>query len=227
MSQDKPKRNVLKNLRGLAAGFLFLIAAGSISGAQAHPHVFMDANLEVVRGADGTVQEIRHVWRFDEIFSASLLLDFDENGNGQLDEAELATIATETKQSLAEFNFFTEVRLGDKPVDLYEPEPYIADVSNGQLVIIMAMTLDEPVNPSDGLRISVSDPTYYVAVDLPDEKAVHMSGNAKGCSWKIERPDYDALLARDQQSFLDSFANGEDVFEATDEYLTWVDFTCA
>ena len=43
-----------------------------ISPSQAHPHVFAEANLELLSNDVGGLEEIRHVWRFDEFFSASV-----------------------------------------------------------------------------------------------------------------------------------------------------------
>jgi ABC-type uncharacterized transport system substrate-binding protein len=197
------------------------------SNAIAHPHVFVEANLEVVRDEAGLITEIRHVWRFDEVFSSTVMLDFDENGDGELDKSELDTVASETKQSLAEYNFFTEIRNAGEGVDVYEPAPYIIDYVDGQILMIMAMELVTPTAASNEFKISVSDPTYYVAVDLVGDNAVHMSGNSAGCEHEIERPDFDALLARDQQTLIDRFTQDEETFVATDEYLTWVHFRCA
>ena len=85
----------------------------------AHPHVFIEANLEVVRNDKGEATEIRHVWRFDELFSSSLFLDFDENGNGKLDENELQEIAGITKESIAKYNFYTEIRNGERSSGIF------------------------------------------------------------------------------------------------------------
>jgi ABC-type uncharacterized transport system substrate-binding protein len=38
----------------------------------AHPHVFADARLEVDVAPDGHVEVMRHVWRFDEVFSSTV-----------------------------------------------------------------------------------------------------------------------------------------------------------
>lgn len=205
------------------------IALATQSSAFAHPHVFVDANLEVVRDKDGKAREIRHVWRFDEIFSSSLLLDFDDNGNGKLDQPELDEIAKITKSSIGEYNFYTEIRNGETVIDFYEPEPYIVDLDdNGQLTIILALEVDKPPTMgASGFRVAVSDPTYYVAVDIADEGAVFVTGNDKGCSYEIQRPDFDALYEEDAQRLSELFAAGpNDEVEASEDYLTWIEFKC-
>jgi len=209
----------------LALAFAF---AGAPREGQAHPHVFIEANLEIVRNEKGEATEIRHVWRFDELFSTSLLLDFDSNGNGRLDETELQEIASITRESIGEYNFYTEVRNGDEVVNFYEPDPYIVDTQFDSLLIILSLEIENP-EPMSGnaFKVAVSDPTYYVAVDLIDEKSITISGNQSGCSHEIVRPDFDALYAADSQRLADLFAAGpEEEVEASEDYLTWVHFTC-
>lgn len=209
---------------GLASG-IFL--SSGLPGL-AHPHVWIEANLEIVRDDKGQATQIRHVWRFDEIFSSSLVLDFDDNGNGELDEKELEEIGKVTRQSLTEYNFYTEVRSGSNIVDFYEPEPYIIDYKNGQLLMIMALELTKPQPMgAEGFKVAVSDPTYYVAVDLPDPTAVIVSGNGKKCTSEIIVPDWDALYARDADRLADLFAAGPDEkVDGSEDYLTWVEFHC-
>ena len=206
-----------------------LFTAGAVGQAGAHPHVFIEANLEIVRNEKGDATNIRHVWRFDELFSSSLLLDFDTNGNGQLDEPELQEIASITRESIGKFNFYTEIRNGERVGNFYEPDPYFVDLQDGQLLIVLSLELEkpEPMN-TGGFRIAVSDPTYYVAVDLIDESSVTISGNEGGCSHEIVRPDFDALYAADAQRLAQLFAAGPDEeVEASEDYLTWVHFTCS
>ena len=212
----------------LAAGLAACLLLSSGLPGAAHPHVWIEANLEIVRDANGQATEIRHVWRFDEIFSSSLLLDFDNNGNGKLDAEELEEIGKVTRESLGEYNFYTEVRSGSNIVDFYEPEPYIVDFDNGQLLMIMALELTKPQPMgAEGFKVAVSDPTYYVAVELADPTAVTVSGNGEKCTSKIVVPDWDALYARDADRLADLFAAapGEKV-EGSEDYLTWVEFHC-
>src|SRR5262245_30775854 len=76
--------------------------------ASAHPHVFADARLEVVASEDGqSIQELHNVWRFDDVFSSSVLMDFDKNTNLVLDPPELEEIGKTVLGSLQEYNYYT------------------------------------------------------------------------------------------------------------------------
>ncbi len=220
-------------MTGLFKRALTLVAFGcaafQVSNAMAHPHVFVEANLEVVRNAAGEAVSLRHVWRFDELFSSSVQLDFDDNGNGKLDEDELKEIGNVTSKSIAEYNFYTEIRNGENVVNFYEPSPYIVDIQNGQLLIIMALELEKPARMGpEGFKIAVSDPTYYVAIDFLALDAVQVSGNGSNCSSKVVPPDFDALYAQDAERLAKLFAAAPDEeVEASDDYLTWVHFACS
>jgi ABC-type uncharacterized transport system substrate-binding protein len=208
----------------LSAAF-FLCLAGL---ANAHPHVFVEANLEIVRNEAGDAVEIRHVWRFDELFSSSLFLDFDANGNGSFETEELDDIANTTRTSLADYHFFTDVRVSGEMVDLAEPDVFFADYQDGQLLLVLSMAFRTPQSmKGTDFRISVSDPTYYVAVDFVGDDAVLLSGGGGQCQHEIVRPDFDALYARDADKLERLFSAGPDEeVEASDDYLTWVNFTC-
>jgi len=87
-----------------------LLLAGALSlapvAAFAHPHVFIEARLEVVAGADGNIQELRNVWRFDEVFSSSVLMDFDKNTNLKLDPDELTQVGDTVRDSLVDYDYY-------------------------------------------------------------------------------------------------------------------------
>ncbi len=214
--------------KGVALSTVLAAMPVFCGSANAHPHVFIEANLEVVRNPMGMVTDIRHVWRFDEFFTSSLVLDFDDNGNGKLDPEEIKKIEAETKKSLAEYNYYTEIRQGEEVVEFLAPEPYLLDIKDNQMVIIMSLALKEPTPMGkDGFKVAVSDETYYVAVEMSGEKPVTVSGNGKGCTSQIVVPDFDALYAKDAKKMAELFDAGpDDEVEASDEYLTWVNFKC-
>jgi ABC-type uncharacterized transport system substrate-binding protein len=77
--------------------------------AHAHPHVFAEARLEVAVAPDGHVEALRHVWRFDELFSSTVLLEFDADTDNRLEEPELEEVASVVTESIAEFGYFQTI----------------------------------------------------------------------------------------------------------------------
>jgi ABC-type uncharacterized transport system substrate-binding protein len=214
-----------RRARGLAVG---VVAALAPFAALAHPHVFVEANVEILRDAQGAVTEIRHVWRFDELFSSTVLLDFDENGNGKLEPAELDAVSETVTKSIAEYDFYTEFRLGDKPLDYVAPRAVMVAYEDEQVLMFFPMKLKEPAPAAGGFRLAVADTTYYVAIDIADDAAVQVTGpGAQDCKTDIARPDFDALIAKNSKRLGDYFQSKQvESVELGDEWLTWISLTC-
>ena len=54
---------------------------GSTGPASVHPHVFAEARLDVTVNPDQTVKSLRNLWRFDDVFSSTVLMEFDKNSD--------------------------------------------------------------------------------------------------------------------------------------------------
>jgi len=196
--------------------------------ALAHPHVMVDANLEIVRNAAGEVIELRNVWRFDELFSTTVVLDYDANGNNVLEPEELDEVSKTVTKSISEEDFFTEVRLGKESVAFVPPPEIMVDYVDGQILMLFAVTFAKPVNASAGqFRVSVADPTYYVAFELAGEAAVQVSGNGAGCGVEVVVPDYDKLMSQNQASLTEQFFNNPENADLGDDWMTWVNLKCS
>jgi ABC-type uncharacterized transport system substrate-binding protein len=218
--ENHPMKNRFLSSAALIAALVLPVPAN------AHPHVFVEANLEIVRDDQGNITELRHVWRFDELFSTTVVLDFDANANDMLEPDELDEVSKTVTQSVGQENFFTEIRLGNQDVEFLAPEKINVDYKDGQLLMFFATRLKAPVKPGDGdFKVSVSDPTYYVAMDIADDNAVMISGNASGCSSLVQRPDYDKLMS--QAATTEDFFNNPSGAGLGDAWMTWVTLKCA
>ena len=67
-----------------------LALVGSLSPAEAHPHVWVTATAEITYEPDGAAHAIKHRWSFDEAYSAFATQGLDANGDGRLSREELA-----------------------------------------------------------------------------------------------------------------------------------------
>ncbi len=204
------------------------VALLSTGVALAHPHVMVDANLEIVRNGAGEVTELRNVWRFDELFSTTVVMDYDANGNNVLEPEELAEVSKTVTKSISEEDFFTEVRLGKDTVEFVPPAEIMVDYVDGQILMLFAVTFAKPVDTSSGqFRVSIADPTYYVAFELAGEAAVQVSGNGAGCGVDVLVPDYDKLMSQDPASLTEQFFNNPENADLGDDWMTWVNLKCS
>jgi len=175
--------------------------------ATAHPHVFAEANLEVSVGADGTVEALRHVWRFDDLFSSTVLLEFDANADLELDAAELETVGNVIHESLAEFGYFQIVTVDGKDVDMQAPDRIMANFEDNQLIILFESRPSQPLKLAGALDFGVYDPTFYTAIDFYEDEHLAVSSLPARCSRKVVRPDPDEAIAQNQQTLTDAFFN--------------------
>jgi ABC-type uncharacterized transport system substrate-binding protein len=206
---------------------LAAMMASMPAAALAHPHVFAEANLEIVRDGSGEVTELRHVWRFDELFTSTVVLDFDADGDGKLDTTELDEVSSVVTESIGEYDYYTAVRLDGRVIDFQRPERIMAMLEGEQLLMFFALKLEAPLAVTGGkFAVAVSDPTYYVAMEIADEAAVQVSGSSGGCGIAIARPDFDELLARSPQTLTEQFFENPEGAVLGDEWLTWVNFEC-
>lgn len=193
----------------------------------AHPHVFVEANIDVVRDEQGRFTELRHVWRFDELFSATITIDFDEDGDGKLGTEELNKVTSIVKESIAEYDFYTALRVDGKPLEFYEPDEINAYFEDGKMIMLLAVQPSDPYDFADGpLSISTSDTSFYVAFDY-DAPNIVIEGNSQGCEKKVVHPDFDSLYAEDSLSLTEAFFNDpQNTADLGDEFYSWAIIDC-
>ena len=150
--------------------------------ALAHPHVFVDARVEIVFDDKGNITALRHVWRFDDAFSAFSTQGLDTNGDGILTRDELAPLAKVNVESLKDYDYFTFLRVAGKRVGFKIPTEYWLDMSDGLLTLFYTLPLMQPVNPKQGVTIDVFDPIYFVDFTLVEKEPALLVGAPTGCS---------------------------------------------
>lgn len=212
-------------LKKLAIGSTLALAATSLAGA--HPHVFVEANMEVVLNEKAEFTELRHVWRFDEVFSSTIILDFDANADGKLGEDELNELTSTVQKSIADYDFYTALRSGNDVIEFYEPEKINAYYDDNQLIMFFEVNPSKPYNLQEQpLRISASDTSYYVAFDFTEEN-VKLSGSEHVCNTKVVNPDFDQLYANNSDTLSEAFFNDANLAnDLGDEYYSWATVSC-
>jgi ABC-type uncharacterized transport system substrate-binding protein len=147
----------------------------------AHPHVLVEAKSEVVFDASGRMTSVRHIWQFDPAFSAYAIQGLDENGDGQLSDAELRPLAKVNVESLQEFDFFTYLAIDGKALEFAEPEEYWLELRDGGLTLFYELPLKTPVAVAADTTLEVFDPEYFVAFTFVENDPVTLVDAPANC----------------------------------------------
>lgn len=198
----------LRSFLRAAAGVLAVGAwtLGLPSHAQAHPHVWVTSQSELVYGPDGKVTGMRHAWTFDEMFSTFALQGLETKTKGVYTREELAPLAETNVTSLKEFGFFTFAKADGKKEKFDEPKDYYLEHKNNLLVLHFTLPLKVPVNPKS-MEIEVYDPSYFVDFQFGETDAIKLAGAPSGCQAKVERASDNS--AAKQKISEEVFAKGD------------------
>lgn len=166
-------------------GFGLFLAAP----AQAHPHVFVNARAEIIYGPGGAVTAVKHVWSFDEAYSAFITQGLDKNGDGRLSAEELAELAKVNVESLPEVGFFTVAKANGKAQEFGEPREAGLVFADKILTLTYTLPLKTPGVANRSFGIEIGDPTYFVAFTVVEGADAVITRDApKGCIVRVARP---------------------------------------
>ncbi|MBC8129980.1 MAG: DUF1007 family protein [Rhizobiaceae bacterium] len=185
-------------LRSAVAICLSFVAGLAASGeAEAHPHVFVEARMEIVGDAASKLVSVRNIWRMDELFSTSVVLDFDKNANSVLDDDELAAVGETVRTSIAEWDFYTFVRVGGQPVKMVAPDEIRTLYENGQLLLFFEMKAQTPIDMKiQTVSLSNFDETFFVAFTYEETDAFQLVDLPSTCTQGVTVPDEDEAAAQ-------------------------------
>jgi len=176
-------------LRLIRFGFFLIMAHLLITApVQAHPHVWVTARALILFNAQGQVTGFRHIWTFDDMYSA-----FQIQGLGTGDKlptrAQLAPLAQTNMESLAEFGYFTFAKIGGKQLEFAPPQNAHLDVGADKLVTLTYdLPLNTPMSARPALSLQVYDPEFFVQFDFAENDPVELEGAPPGCSNSATKP---------------------------------------
>lgn len=142
----------------------------------AHPHVWIDAHGELHFDDDG-LAKVEHRWIFDELFTESVLLDFDTNRNRRIEPRENREIEAGAFSNLQYYDYFTHLTVDGRELPVSEVQGFTATVENDRLVYRFEIPVDLDVRNSwRRLSFGVWDDTYFVEVSY-ESPAVAVYGH--------------------------------------------------
>lgn len=194
--------------------------------ALAHPHVFAEARLDVMVSPEGSVQSLRHLWRFDDLFSSTVLVEFDKNGDLKLDEGELDEVANVVKDSLKEYDYFQVVSVDGKSVAMAAPAQLMANYEDNQLIILFESAPKSELKLAGKVDFGIYDPTFYTAINFVEDESMAVDHMPASCKREVVRPDPDEALAQNQSTLTEAFFNDPAGTDMSKLFATRLELTC-
>lgn len=143
--------------------FIVLILLVIITEVSAHPHVFIKSSVSIEFNAVG-LDSINVNWVFDEMFSAGIIMDYD-NGDLILNSEEQYILKRDVFDNLIHFGYFMHITVNGKPFSVEFVKNFKASVDNNQLVYSFQIPCRVPVSASSKqVEIDVVDDSNYSAI---------------------------------------------------------------
>ncbi|MGL4405261.1 MAG: DUF1007 family protein [Notoacmeibacter sp.] len=205
--------------------FLALALLCVPKSAMAHPHVFAETRTEVI-GSSGKLEALRHVWRFDEFFSSTVQLEFDKDGDNQMNAGELAMIAATIKTSTAQFNYFQNVYDNGREVEMTVPGDMTIGFEGPSMILIFESKPSREVALKGDLTFGIFDETFYTSLDFINDTDLSGQGFPESCAFKIVRPDPEEAIAQNEGTLTEQFFAEQAVNDMSKMFATRLEAKC-
>jgi ABC-type uncharacterized transport system substrate-binding protein len=202
-------------------------AAALLSGsAAAHPHVFAEAKMTLVLNASGGVEKLSHNWVFDDLFSSTVLVEFDKDQDLKLSEEELKDVQGTIVDSIGEYNYFQTISNNGADVKMKRP-PNLTAKMDGTTLVISFESAPEKILPLRGkVSFGIYDPTFYTAIDFVADTDIQTTALPAGCEAKVIRPSPEEAMAQNQKNLTQSFFETTDAVSMTQLVATRLEVNC-
>lgn len=167
---------------------LALVLAGFAGAAQAHPHIFIDAEVDIVFDDEGAVSRLDQRWTFDEAFSAWAVQGLDADGDGVTSTEELQELADENMRGLSQYQFYTYAGEGQENLTFHHLPGQTNSYENGRTTLNFSIAPEQPYRIGRELDLAINDPEYYVAISFAVASKVRLVNAPPGCSMHLEPP---------------------------------------
>jgi nickel/cobalt exporter len=158
---------------------------GLTHGAIAHPHIFIDAKVDVGFDAAGRIATLAHSWTFDSAFSVWMVQGLDTDGDGVITSQELQELADENIVGLAEFGFYTVAGEG---MEWTPAGDQTMHYEGNRVTLDYTLAAVRPQVPGESFALGVYDAEYYVAITTASDADVTLSTAPASCAARIEPP---------------------------------------
>jgi ABC-type uncharacterized transport system substrate-binding protein len=180
----------------LSACFAVGIALSSMHDVRAHPHEWIEMQVQIVFSDDGKITGMRHDWLMDEFFSAFALEGVLKRGN-EPTASGLEDLGNEMLRNISEINYFIRAMHNTVPVELENHQLTSLVVEDGKLRMIFDVDFARSLTPSvSTLDYKIYDSAFYIEmIHIEGKRPVELINAPQGCGWELEPPEENQALS--------------------------------
>ncbi len=130
----------------------------------AHPHTFIEV-YPTITVKNNKTTNIHFKWKLDEMTSAMLIMEFDQDGDGKINKKENFFVYGSYFVTLRDYNFYTDIRVNGKIQTFPKPKNFKATIENNK--ICYSFDIEENYSTKD-LKFDFGDEDFFVAMILKD-----------------------------------------------------------
>lgn len=178
-------------MRGKAAMAAVLVALAGPAGS--HPHVWIDARVEVILDDQDRAVAVRIDWTYDDLYSLYIIGDrgLDPDWDGKLTPEEEGKLSGFDMNWDEGFPGDTYALIGETELALSRPTDWDASYAGNRITSSHLRTFAEPVEIGAGtLFVQTYDPGFYVAYTIAFDPV--LTGGTGRCIAEAWEPDLDA-----------------------------------
>ena len=149
---------------------VFILAVSGI--VYSHPHVFIDAKIQIFFHETGFAG-FKVEWIFDDMFSSTIITDFDKNKNGTFEVDEIDAVREGAFSNLRNYNYFILLVSRNKRVVIESVEDFNAEIIQGKVGYNFFVPFETRADSQKKvIKIGVFDATYFCDVVFADESPI-------------------------------------------------------
>ena len=130
-----------------------------------HPHTFIDVH-PTINFKDNKTTSIHIEWVFDEMTSAMLIMEVDEDGDGEISPKESEYILKEYVSVFEDFGYYMYIKSAGKLLTNFKAVNFTAHVNNHKISYSFDIQGEFDANNT---IIEFGDSDYYIAMVLKKE----------------------------------------------------------
>ncbi len=154
------------------AVILFLLIFFISSNATTHPHIFFTNKIQALFD-DAGLSGFKVSWLADDFSSAGLTDGYDENENGIIDKVELGIFEKDSVENLKQFQYFTHLKIDDKPIIVNSVNEFKASLIDGKIEYSFIVPCPvKATGKSKSVVIAQYDSSYFSFISFSEKKPV-------------------------------------------------------